>query len=78
MGFVRRKNRNTPLDQLLPGDLVKHIVNGEEGHILRPVLWCIGSNKGPGFLVDVVGKEKVWLEGETLFLERPIQKPSTE
>ena len=62
------------MDQLEPGDLVRHTSNREEGRYLRPVVWCVGTNKGEGHLVDVSGKEKMWLETETEFLERPTQK----
>jgi len=65
------------LPSLEPGDLVKHTANGEEGRYLKPVIWCAGTNKGEGYLVDVNGTEKMWLEEETQFINRPTPPPQT-
>jgi hypothetical protein len=56
---------------------VKHTANGEEGRYLKPVIWCAGTNKGEGYLVDVNGTEKMWLEEETQFINRPTPPPQT-
>lgn len=60
-----------------PGELLKHALNGEEGKFLRPVIWCVGSNKGEGYLVDVGGTEKMWLETETIFIDPSTSKSSS-
>lgn len=60
---------------LEPGDLVKHLVNGEEGFFVRLITIYVGTNKAGGCLINVRGEEKVWLEGETGFVERAPKKP---
>jgi hypothetical protein len=62
------------MESFQPGDEVKHLVNGEEGRFLKPVIWCVGTNKGPGYLVEVAGVEKMWLETETQFIGLPKSK----
>jgi hypothetical protein len=59
------------LDQLQPGDKLKQIATGEEGNFKRVLSWTIGTNHGEGFIVEVAGRERLWLSEETTFIERP-------
>ena len=62
------------MDALEEGDKVRHLVTGEEGIFKKALPWTVGTNHGEGHLVEVSGKERLWLTEETLFIERPTKQ----